>query len=386
MKVETCQTSQQAHDLLGPAWDWSRTQPALGWWDALPRGLKYKPFFLVAQSNCGAKGCLPLMLVQSFLFGKFLVSLPYLNSGGLLLQAPNIPRTQIPNPQIPNQQADLPAPLCDLGNALVNRAIELADTLDVKHLELRHESPFPHPAFNAERNDKVHMRLALPSDAATLMANFKSKLRSQIKKASENPFEVRFGTTELLQGFYDVFAENMRDLGTPVYSKNLFRQVLNAFSPNTLPPDIPENTPATPNALRGQAELCVVYLNSTPAAAALLIHHLGKTEVPSASALRRFNATGANMWMYSKLLDRAIEHKSQLFDFGRSSIGSGTYKFKEQWGAKPHPATWQYYVRKGNPADMRPDSANKQKLIRLWQKLPITVTRWFGPSVVRGIP
>jgi len=284
----------------------------------------------------------------------------------------------------------LPANLRDLGTALVDRAIKLADSLDVKHLELRHESPFPHPAFNAERNDKVHMRLALPSDAATLMATFKSKLRSQIKKASENSFEIRFGTTELLQGFYDVFAENMRDLGTPVYSKNLFRQILSAFAPNKLPPTKPQSTPAMPNAHQGHAELChaelchaelchaelcVVYLNSTPAAAALLIHHLGKTEVPSASALRRFNTTGVNMWMYSKLLDRAIEHKSQIFDFGRSSIGSGTYKFKEQWGAKPHPANWQYYVRKGNPADMRPDSAHKQKLIRLWQKLPVTFTR-----------
>lgn len=316
------------------------------------------------------------MLVQSLLFGKFLVSLPYLNSGGLLLQSPHLP----------NLGTELPPILKELGNTLVNQAIELAESLDVKHLELRHESPFPHPAFNAQRNDKVHMRLALPSDTATLMANFKSKLRSQIKKANENPFEIRFGTTELLQGFYEVFAENMRDLGTPVYSKKLFREILKAFPNNNLTPTKPPAEQPPTQQSRGHAELCVVYLNATPAAAALLIHHPGKTEIPSASALRRFNATGVNMWMYSKLLDRAIERKSQSFDFGRSSLGSGTYKFKEQWGAKPHPATWQYYVRKGNPADLRPDSANKQKLIQLWQKLPVALTRWIGPPIVRGIP
>lgn len=351
------------------------------WWEALPRGLKHQPFFLVAQSNYGAKGCLPLMLVQSLLFGKFLVSLPYLNSGGLLLQS-----TQIPNSIIPSQATELQPALRELGISLIDRAVELADTLDVKHLELRHESPFPHPAFNAERSDKVHMRLPLPNDASTLMASFKSKLRSQIKKANENNFEIRFGTTELLQDFYGVFAENMRDLGTPVYSKSLFREILKAFPPKNSPHTSPAHNP-TPNPTHsGQAELGVVYLNAYPTAAALLIHHQGKTEVPSASSLRRFNATGVNMWMYSKLLDRAIERKSQCFDFGRSSVGSGTYKFKEQWGAKPHQATWQFYVRKGNPTDMRPDSPNKQKLIRLWQKLPVTITRWIGPPIVRGIP
>jgi hypothetical protein len=90
--------------------------------------------------------------------------------------------------------------------------------------------------------------------------------------------------------------------------------------------------------------------------------------------------------MYSRLLDRAILKGSRLFDFGRSSLDSGTYKFKEQWGARAYPAVWQYYVRKGNPADMRPDSAGKQKLIKTWQKLPVWLTKLIGPSIVRGIP
>lgn len=374
MKVTTCETSQQTQDLLGDPWDWSNVHPSVGWWEALARGLKYQPFFLVAQSNCGAQGCLPLMLVKSLLFGKFLVSLPYLNSGGLLLQDSK----QDSKIVLDNSAATTnSSPLSSIGTELIDHAVALADRLDVKHLELRHELPFQHPAFNAERKDKVHMRLPLPSDATTLMASFKSKLRSQIKKAGENNFEVRFGTIELLEGFYTVFSENMRDLGTPVYSKNLFREILHAF-------------PASPTAgnarNNGQAELCVVFLNGAPASTALLIHHRGRTEVPSASALRRFNSTGVNMWMYSKLLERAIDLQSREFDFGRSSVGSGTYKFKEQWGALPHAAVWQYYVRKGDPADMRPDSANKQILIRQWQKLPVALTRWIGPAIVRGIP
>ena len=92
------------------------------------------------------------------------------------------------------------------------------------------------------------------------------------------------------------------------------------------------------------------------------------------------------MWMYRNLLRRAIERGSETFDFGRSSMDSGTYRFKKQWGAQPHPATWQYYIRHGSVEDMRPESATNQRLIRIWKKLPVWGTRLIGPSIVRGIP
>ena len=307
-------------------------------------GLGHKPFNLAAFSESGSLvGLLPLSFVQSPLFGKFLVSQPYLNTGGVWADEQEV------------------------AVALVDKAVQLADELDVKHLELRHEVRVEHPRLTAERTDKVHMRLPLPANAEELLKSFKSKLRSQIKKAAENPFECEFGGRELLHPFYGLFATNMRDLGTPVYSRRLFQAILDAFGSEA-------------------AELCVVRLDGRPVAGALLIHDRDKTEVPSASSLREFNSTGANMWMYWRLLGRAIERGSTTFDFGRSSLGSGTYKFKEQWGAVAHPAVWQYYVRRGNPADMRPDSPNKQRLIKVWQRLPVWLTKMVGPGIVRGIP
>jgi len=297
------------------------------------------------------------MLVCSRLFGRFLVSLPYLNSGGLILR---------PSDSLPDT-----APSVEIIQPLIDRAVKLADTLDVKYLELRHEARFEHPAFNLERTDKVHMRLALPSSPDELMASFKSKLRSQVKKSNENPFEVQFGGEELLADFYKVFAHNMRDLGTPVYSRNLFRQTLRSFA----------NSKSD-----SRAEFAVVRLNQQPISGALLVHHAQRTEVPSASALRSFNSTNVNMWMYWNLLRRAIELGSTEFDFGRSTVGAGTYKFKEQWGAKPSPAVWQYYVRKGDPASMRPDDEGKQRLVKIWQRLPVWFTKLIGPPIVRGIP
>jgi FemAB-related protein (PEP-CTERM system-associated) len=210
------------------------------------------------------------------------------------------------------------------------------------------------------------MRLTLPSSDEELDASFKSKLRSQVKKSRSYGATVHFGGSELLDEFYRVFAHNMRDLGTPVFSRTLFAEILQHF--------------------RGDAELCVVRSENRPIAGGILVHSRGVTEVPSASSLREFNRTGANMLMYRHLLSRAIERGSHTFDFGRSSEDSGTYKFKAQWGAVPHPATWQYYVRKGDPNDMRPDAGGKQRLVELWQKLPVELTKWIGPPIVRGIP
>jgi hypothetical protein len=102
--------------------------------------------------------------------------------------------------------------------------------------------------------------------------------------------------------------------------------------------------------------------------------------------LREYNSANANMLMYWHLLERAIERGQRTFDFGRSTLDGNTYRFKKQWGAEPHPAVWQYYVRRGAVGDMRPDNSRYQRMIRTWQRLPVWATRWLGPPIVRGIP
>src|SRR5262249_18330600 len=143
-----------------------------------------------------------------------------------------------------------------------------------------------HAALTAKNATKSLLMLNLPRSSEELLAAFKSKLRSQIRSGEKKGFEVRWGTQELLPDFYAVFSQNMRDLGTPVYSRHLFVEILTQFATS--------------------AELCVLYLQAQPVAAALLLHHAGVTEVPSASSLRAFNSTNANMVMYWHLLQRAI--------------------------------------------------------------------------------
>ncbi len=312
------------------------------WIQAISEGLAHRTYLLKAEDSGVVSGVLPLVLVRGPIFGRFLVSLPYLNTGGVWAKDDQVARE------------------------LIDRACDLADQLDVKYLELRHERPVEHSRLNFQRTDKFHMRLALPESSDDLLRSFKSKHRSQIKKSGDYDLVVEFGGAELLDDFYNVFARNMRDLGTPVFSRKLFTCILREF--------------------HDDAELCVVRKDRQPIASGLLVHAHRVTEVPSASSLREFNRTNANMLMYWHLLQRAIQRGSQIFDFGRSSEGSGTYRFKAQWGAQPQSAVWQYYVRKGSPEEMRPDSDGKQRLVLAWQKIPVWLTKWIGPPIVRGIP
>jgi FemAB-related protein (PEP-CTERM system-associated) len=283
-----------------------------------------------------------LAYVRSLLFGKYLVSLPYLNTGGVM---------------------------CDelaVAKMLIDRAVQLADELKVRYLELRHETPIDHPAFNAQMTDKVHMRLPLPANSQELWNHLPSKVRNQIRKGQKVNLTVDWGGHELMPDFYDVFSENMRDLGTPAYGSNFFESILDLF------PD--------------RAELAVVRHGPVAVAVALLLHGWGVSEVPSAALLRHYRASNANMLLYWHLLERAIKRGNQVFDFGRSTKDSNTYRFKKQWGARAVPAVWQYYIRRGSAADLRPDNPKFRRLIRLWQHLPVRVTRWIGPWIVRGIP
>jgi FemAB-related protein (PEP-CTERM system-associated) len=312
------------------------------WLPILHKALGHEPYLIEAINEQGVAGRLPLAFMRSTLFGRFLVSLPYLNTAGVV--------------------ADDPA----VASALIDRAVRLADELDVRYLELRHETASHHRALNGQRTDKVHLRLTLPATVDELWDGLKSKVRNQVRKGLRQDFTVHWGGHELLSDFYSVYSHNMRDLGTPAYGRELFEGVLTAFG--------------------NAAEICCVRADGRVAAVALLLHGRGTSEVPSAASLRRYASANANMLMYWKLLERTVERGQQVFDFGRSTQDSNTYRFKLQWGARPDPAVWQYYVRRGSLDDVRPEHGKYRQAIRIWKRLPVRLTQWIGPRLVRGIP
>jgi FemAB-related protein (PEP-CTERM system-associated) len=210
------------------------------------------------------------------------------------------------------------------------------------------------------------MRLPLPANVPELWKHLPSKVRNQVRKGQKVNLTTDWGGHNLLPEFYEVFSENMRDLGTPVYGSKLFQSILERF------PD--------------RAELAVVRHGRVAVAVGLLLHGWGISEVLSAALLRHYRASNANMLLYWNLLEQTIKRGNQIFDFGRSTKDSNTYRFKKQWGAKPEPAVWQYYLRRGSAADLRPDNPRFRGLIRVWQHLPVALTRRIGPWIVRGIP
>ncbi|MBL8817479.1 MAG: FemAB family PEP-CTERM system-associated protein [Planctomyces sp.] len=313
------------------------------WSTIFASALRHRPHHLWVEDSGRITGVLPLMYVAGPLFGRFLVSQPYLNTGGVL---------------------------ADSGDAeamLIESAVQLAEKLDVRHLELRHEKRIDHPALNGVNTEKVHMRLTLPSTSEELWEGLKSKLRSQVRKPLNDPGLVaHFGHLERLDEFYSIFCQNMRDLGTPPFSRTLFREMLKQFGE--------------------QAEICTVTFRETPVASGLIVHGPDVTLIPSASSLREFNHTSCNMLMYWHVLKRSVDRGQKAFDFGRSTLGSGTHKFKEQWGAEAYPAVWQYASRTGKISEMRPNSGKYDRMIETWKKLPVWFTRLIGPEIVRGIP
>lgn len=309
---------------------------------ALGQGLNHKYFVILAERDDSIVGVLPLVLMTSPFFGRHLVSLPYVNWAGVIAEDDQV------------------------AVGLIDEAIRMADEYKVRFLELRQEQPVEHPELTPPQSNKVQMRVELTDDEQDAWKMIRSSVRSQVRKGNKQGFRIEFGGEELLESFYQVFSTNMRDLGTPVFGKQLFREILTQL------PD--------------EAELCVTFLDDLPIACCLVWHTGAITEVPSASALHSHRSTAVNTWMYWQVMRRAIERRMKVFDFGRSTLDSPTFDFKRKWGAEPQQAAWQYYVRRGNPTDMRPDGGRFGLAIHAWQRLPVWFTRLIGPTIVRGIP
>jgi hypothetical protein len=180
---------------------------------------------------------------------------------------------------------------------------------------------------------------------------------------------VRTGGRELLDDFYGVFAQNMRDLGTPVYPKRFFAAILERFSEH--------------------ATLVVIDHQGVPSAAGFLVIDGARAEIPWASCRAQSKSIGLNMKLYSEVLCHVIERGCTSFDFGRSTLDSGTYKFKKQWGAEPQQLYWHRWERDASPAKAG-GSAKDGRLMRyatvIWQKLPLGVANALGPLVSPSLP
>jgi FemAB-related protein (PEP-CTERM system-associated) len=302
----------------------------------------HRCIYLAARdSGSGLAGILPIVFMQSRLFGRFLISLPFFNYGGVLC----------------HQQ--------ETGDALLAEAKDLQKELGAEYTELRHTDQWPGSMPTKQR--KVAMILDLAKDAETQWNGFNAKLRNQIRKAEKSGLSAVVGGKELVSDFYKVFARNMRDLGTPVYAENFFYNVLETF---------PDDT-----------KIISIDLAGKPIAAGLISAFKDTVEIPWASSNRDFNTLCPNNLLYWTALQFAITKGAKRFDFGRSTPGEGTYRFKEQWGAKPCQLHWQYLLRdNATMPELNTKNPKYHLAIALWKKLRVGFTKILGPAIVRNIP
>jgi FemAB-related protein (PEP-CTERM system-associated) len=338
--------SQHASD--GTEWDrFVRAQPGwthfhlCGWRSVIERVFGHDCIYLEARDSAAELvGVLPLVRVRSLLFGHYLVSMPFVNYGG-----------------------PLGSPAAE--RALVAESVELAARDRVRLLELRSRTSLNTDLTVSHR--KITALLDLPGSSAELWRTIPAKVRSQVRRPQKEGIEVRIGRDQL-DPFYTIFARHMRDLGTPAQSRGFFNAIADQF-----PSDV---------------RFACAYLGDLPIACACGFLWGDEFEITWASALRSHKQLSANMLVYWALMEAAIADGARVFNFGRCTPGSGTHRFKSQWGARDEPLWWyQRSTAVGSaPSTPSPDKAQYALATRIWSRLPVSIATRLGPSIVRYIP
>lgn len=314
-----------------------------GWAALASEVFGHRALFVHAREPSGRlRGVLPLVQQRTWLLGNFATSVAFFNYGGA-----------VATDSLVAQQ-------------MMSRAAEAAAKLGCRYVEFR-DTRSREGSWSL-RTDKVALQLELPATFEELAKRLGSKLRSQVKRADREELRQRLGTFDLLDDFYSVFAENMRDLGTPVYPKGFFEAILRRFS--------------------DRCQLLVIDWRGEPAAAAFLVFWRGGAEVPWASCRACAKPAGLNMKLYWEMLSLSIQRGCNTFDFGRSTVDSGTYRFKRQWGAQPVPLYWYRWERRSSPHSSPGDGHGSALRIAtaIWQRMPLWAANTLGPVVSGGLP
>jgi FemAB-related protein (PEP-CTERM system-associated) len=311
-----------------------------GWKGVIERVMGHECLYLAACDADGRlAGVLPLVRVRSTLFGHYLISMPFLNYGGPLGSDNAI-------------------------TSLVGHAAKVAERDRVKLLELRTRSGLPVTLPASHR--KITVMLDLPQgNPGALWNAFQPKVRSQVRRPQKEGVSVRFGPDQC-EPFFQVFSHHMRDLGTPTQPKRFFEALLDTFAHDVW--------------------FGCAYYNGQAIAGGCGFSWSGEFEMTWASALTAYKPMAPNMVLYWAFMERAIEQGLTLFNFGRCTPGSGTHRFKRQWGSRDVPLWWYHVAAGARTATPSPQEGLYALGARLWRHLPLALATAWGPRIVRYIP
>ena len=310
----------------------------MAWQRMLQKTFGHEPHHLVARSVEGdVVGVLPLFLVRSRIFGPMLVSTPHAAYGG------------------PIASSDAAK------EALLHRACMLAKDLNVEFLELRNfRNECKEPCL-VVKDLYVTFRQELYEDPEKSMLAIPRKTRAEIREGIRHGLE--FKVDEISpRRFFDVYSRNLRDLGTPAFPPRLFEIGASEFGNN--------------------CKIFSVHRKQNLVSAVWTLFYKNEVVPYFGASIREYNHLAVNNFMYWRLIKYGWEHGYKIFDFGRSKKATGSFAFKKRWGMQMTDLSYQYFlVRKPCLPDTSPLNPKFALAIRLWRRLPLSITNRVGPAI-----
>jgi FemAB-related protein (PEP-CTERM system-associated) len=309
------------------------------WQGIFERELKHVPYYLLAERSGEIIGVLPLVLMRSRLFGTSVRSLPFLAYGGALAHDVSVLK------------------------GLEESAELLAKYLGADHLELRYLQPTR--SDWPTRSDYVTFRKEIPPTIEACMKSIPRKQRAMIRKGIGKGLSSEWDDTT--NRFYAIFSESYRNLGTPALGENYFAAIKRIFG--------------------DRCRILTVLHSKKPVASVMTFQFEGELIPYYGGGTSAARTTYANDFMYWELLRNGCEEGAELFDFGRSRVNSGSYRFKKHWGFSPQPLAYQTCLLRGRPMpNLSPGNSKFSLAISLWKRMPLALTRVLGPPIARTIP
>jgi FemAB-related protein (PEP-CTERM system-associated) len=310
-----------------------------GWKRVIERAFRHPTHYLIAERSGVFSGVLPLTHVKSLLFGSSLISNAFAVHGGPIATDE------------------------DSRRALESEAVRLMEGLGVPVLELRD--------FSANRDDwpskpglYATFRRELDPTVERNLKAIPRKQRAMVRKGIRH--ELRSEIDDGIDRLYRVYAESVRNLGTPVFAKSYFRILREEFST--------------------ASDIVTVLSGGKPVAAVLSFYFRDEVLPFYGGGVAAARQLAANDFMYWEVMRRACERGYRVFDFGRSKIGTGSYAFKCNWGFQPTPLAYQFRLARGRSMpDLNPLNPKLAVFIAAWKRLPLAVATRLGPLIVRGI-
>lgn len=328
------------------AWDAFVASQATGtffhraaWAEIIATAFGHCSLYTFAERDGSIVGVLPLVQMKTRLFGNTLVSTPFCVYGGpLAIDA--------------ETQATLAA-----------HAETLRAKTGASAVELRYRDPVE-SNWLTRPDLYVTFRKAITANDDTNMKAIPRKQRAMVRKAIQNGL-VSVANQDV-DTLHRVYAESVRNLGTPVFSRRYFQLLLDVF--------------------RACADVVTVTHDGTPIASVMNFYDRDEVLPYYGGGTQTARAVAGNDFMYWEVMRRAAARGYRVFDFGRSKVGTGAMAFKHNWGFEPAPLHYRYNLAPGaSIPEHNPLNPKYRLLIAAWKRLPLPVANLIGPSLVRGL-